>query len=112
MCLVGCYYNKAEVVYPTTTATTCDTTTIKYSTDIVNILKANCYVCHAGNAAAGAGYKMDTYTGLKVWVDNQLLLKSVTHSPGASPMPKSGPKLAECNIAKIRTWIRNGAPNN
>jgi mono/diheme cytochrome c family protein len=101
---------KTEVITPTVN---CDTTaTIKYSTDVVNILKGSCYVCHAGNAAAGAGYILDTYSGVSLMVNNELLLKSITHSPGASPMPKGAPKLSDCNIAKIRTWIRNGAPNN
>jgi hypothetical protein len=104
---------KDEMVTPNTTSTACDTmSTIRYSTDIVNILKNNCYICHDGPANAGAGYVLDKYEGVKIMVDNTLLLKAITHSPGASPMPKGSSKLSDCNIAQIRTWIRNGAPNN
>lgn len=115
LALAGCYYDKAELVYPPTGGTTCDTTTvaIKYSTDVVGILQTNCYVCHGGNAAAGNGYKLDTYAGLKVMADNGRLVKAIMHTgPVNTHMPQGGAKLPECNIAKIRTWVRNGSPNN
>jgi len=28
------------------------------------------------------------------------------------PMPLGGPKLTDCEISSIRTWLLNGAPNN
>jgi len=112
--VAGCYYDKAELVYPPTSGNICDTTnTIKYSTDVVNILRGNCYVCHAGNAAAGSGYKLDTYAGVKFMADNGRLVRSIMHTgPSYTYMPQAGPKLPECNIAKIRTWVRNGTLNN
>jgi hypothetical protein len=112
--LTGCYYDKAELVYPITTAIGCDTTiTIRYSTDVVNILKADCYVCHSGNAAAGSGYKLDTYDDVKLLANNGRLVRSITHTgPVNTHMPQGGAKLPACNIAKIRTWIRNGTYNN
>lgn len=108
----GCYYDKEELVYPPTTGTSCDTTAVKYSTDIVNILQSNCYSCHSGAASLGGGNKLDTYTNLKLYTNNGLIVGVVTHSPGYLPMPQGGPMLSDCNIAKIRTWVRNGAPNN
>jgi hypothetical protein len=112
--ITGCYYDKAELVYPPTTGTSCDTTTtMKYSTDVVSILQANCYVCHSGNAGAGAGYKLDTYTGVKLMADNGRLVRAIMHTgPSNTHMPQGGAKLPECNIAKIRTWIRMGTLNN
>lgn len=108
----GCYYDKEELVYPPNTGTTCDTTAIKYSTDIVNILQANCYTCHGGTGSLGGGNKLDNYTSLLSHTTNGDLLGVITHTPGYPPMPDGGAKLSDCNIAKIRTWIRNGAPNN
>ncbi len=113
----GCYYDKEELVYPrqTTTPTTptCDTTAIKYSVDIKNILSTSCYGCHSGAAASGGGVKLDVYPGnLVPKALSGALVGTITHSPGFSPMPKGGGKLSDCEIAKIRTWVRNGAPNN
>ena len=112
--ITGCYYDKAELVYPPVTNAPCDTTmTIRYSTDVVNILQGNCYVCHAGNAAAGSGYKLDTYAGVKTMADNGRLVRAIMHTgPVNTHMPQGGAKLPECNIAKIRTWVRNGTLNN
>ncbi len=68
VCIAGCYYDKEDLVYPrqtttTTTTTPCDTTAVKYSVDIKNILSQNCYACHSGTAANGGGFKYDVYPG-------------------------------------------------
>lgn len=107
----GCYYDKADLVYPPDTSA-CDTSAIKYSTDIVSILSTNCYVCHGGAALGGSGIKLDVYSGIKEKASSGVLMSAITHDGNASPMPKGGAKLSECNISKIRTWVRNGAPNN
>ncbi len=107
----ACYYDKEDLVYPSTGGV-CDTVAMKYSVDVVNILSANCYKCHAGTAALGGGNMLDNYTGLKFMVNNGKLLKAINHLPGASEMPKGDPKLSDCNIAKITAWVNNGAPNN
>ncbi|MBA4139188.1 MAG: cytochrome c [Segetibacter sp.] len=118
VCFAGCYYDKEDLVYPrqtttTTTTTSCDTTAVKYSVDIKNILSTNCYACHSGTATNGGGFKFDVYPGnLVAKALSGALVGSITHSPGFSPMPKGGGKLSDCDIAKIRTWVRNGAPNN
>ena len=44
----SCYYDKAELVYPDTTA--CTTTGMTYTTNIQSIIQTNCYSCHAGTA--------------------------------------------------------------
>jgi mono/diheme cytochrome c family protein len=79
---------------------------------VVPVLTSNCYVCHSGAATAGAGIKLDNYASVKVQVNNGRLLGSIEHKPGFSPMPKGGAKMQDCDIAKIRTWIKAGAPNN
>jgi len=111
LAIVSCYYDKAELIYSVSTAT-CDTTAVKYSTDVVGILTGSCYVCHSGTAGAGAGIKLDAYASLKTYVNNGKLKASIMHSPGASAMPKGGGKLNDCSINKIVAWINNGSPNN
>ncbi len=111
---VGCYYHKGELVYPRSAASTsvpaCDTTAvIRYSVEVVSILSARCYGCHGGTAVTGAGYKPDTYS-VRSLANNGRLVRSITHTgPANTHMPLRGSKLAECDIAKIRTWVRSGA---
>jgi mono/diheme cytochrome c family protein len=95
-------------------AITCDTTAVKYSGRVSAILSANCYSCHAAAVAnsAGGGNMLDSYTRLTPYINSGLLLNVILHTNGYDPMPKNAAKLSDCDIATIRTWIRNGAPNN
>ena len=105
--LSSCTYNKEELLYNNT----CDTSNVKYSVQIVNTLAANCTGCHAGASAPG-GIMLDDYTKVKAVAVSGKLLGAITHSPGYRAMPDLAPKLPECRIAEIRTWIRNGMLNN
>ena len=107
---VGCQYKKEAIAYPT--PVTCDTATVKYSTDIVPILQANCYACHS-NANAnsfGGGNKLECYSNILPYAQFGSLVNAITRT--VNSMPKGSPKMSDCNIAKIRTWVRNGYPNN
>jgi cytochrome c553 len=103
----SCYYDKEELLYGNTP---CDTAAVKYSVQIVNTLNAACMSCHGGTAASGGGVKLGDYASLKTYADNGLLLNAITRTN--NPMPKGGARLSDCRIAEIRTWIRNGTPNN
>ncbi|MES2649689.1 MAG: hypothetical protein V4717_22615 [Bacteroidota bacterium] len=110
--MVSCTYDKSELVYPPDT-TVCDTLAISYINNIVPILSANCYTCHSTSSAVdGAGLKLDTYSAVSNQAKFGPLLQVIEHVPGFSFMPKNANKLSPCNIAYIRTWIRNGSPNN
>ncbi len=106
----SCVYNKADLVYPQPPV--CDTINMKYSTDIVPILTANCYVCHAGSASGSFGRKFDAHNLLMPYVNSGKLVKSISHASGATPMPYQLPKLPQCTIDKIKAWVDRGAPNN
>ena len=106
--LNSCYYDKAELLYPTTI---CDTAVVKYSTSVLPVLSSNCISCHGGTTPS-AGINLDTYTGVKQQVDNGRLWGAVSHSPNYSPMPKNSNKLNTCSLEKIRIWIAAGAANN
>jgi hypothetical protein len=107
----GCYYDKADQIYLPTTIN-CDTTNLKYGTDINAILNTYCNSCHGGNASLGGGIKLDTYASLLPYVNNGLLLNDIEQNPGFNAMPKGGAKLSDCVINKIAAWIKNTAPNN
>jgi len=109
MTVPGCSYRKADVAYPP--PVTCDTSNVRYSVEVTNVLKNNCYICHMPGFAP-SGIFLNNYTVVKNMVTNNKLVNVIQWTPGYDPMPKNQPKISECNIAIIRTWIRNGAPNN
>jgi hypothetical protein len=89
----------------------CDTTNVKYSTTVEPILAGNCRGCHsAGNASGGVSYA--DYNATKITVLNNKLVGSISHSNGFIAMPKNLAKLSQCDIDKVKIWIRLGALNN
>jgi len=111
VCLTGCYYDHANLSYPQATGT-CTVTSVTYSANVTGILSANCYSCHSGNASAGAGIKLDSYTALKVYVTNGQLMNSINQTGSVPSMPLNSSKLSACDINTIQAWITNGTPNN
>lgn len=108
----GCYYDKADLLYPDGKVV-CDTaSTAKFSTDVLNVMNTYCNSgCH-NTASASGGVILDTYSGVKAQVANGKLMGSINQASGFSAMPKGGNKLNTCTIAKIQQWINGGAPNN
>ena len=102
----GCYYDNEKDLY----GVGCDTTNMVYA-DVKSIIESNCYACH-GNGQKQGDIDLDGYANTKVYVDNDKLLCSITHGADCSAMPQGGPKLGSCQIAKIRNWINDGAPEN
>jgi len=84
---------------------------VSYTNDVLTILGPTCLVCHdqAGNAG---GIVFDTYAGLKVVVDNGTFEGAINHNAGFEPMPRNNPKLPDCTLELIQSWIDAGAPNN
>ena len=108
----ACFYDKADMVYPSI-APTCDTTTVTYSNQIVSILNAQCNYCHGAAAnSIGGGIYLNTYAALKPYVTNGSFLNSILQNGKASAMPKNGAKMDNCSILKIQSWINQGALNN
>jgi hypothetical protein len=99
----SCYYDKKELVYPIDT-TGCDTAIVTYNSHIQSILTEKCYSCHSGTAVTGNGIKLDSYPGAKAYGPSMVLQVE------SAAMPQGGPALSSCNIARIRTWVRNGSP--
>jgi cytochrome c5 len=108
----GCYYDKAEILYPAGTST-CDTTAAStFNGTVLPILNNNCKACHGAPATAGAGIILDSYAGVKAQVDNGKLMGDLNQTTGFNAMPLGGTKLSNCNLAIIQRWITAGAQNN
>jgi len=74
-------------------------------------MAADCNVCHSA-AIASSGFITDNYPDLSTLALNGMLWGGVNWDEGFSPMPKGGRKLSPCDLAKIKKWINQGAPNN
>jgi hypothetical protein len=103
----GCYYDNEEDLYGGPGG--CDTTDVRYSVDVLNILENQCYSCHTTSSNV-AGSPFETYSALKVYADNGKLV-SLINTPGVNQMPPTG-LLPECDRRKIEAWVKAGAPDN
>lgn len=90
----------------------CNTTNVKYSTDIAPLIQANCFSCHSNATASTSGISLEGHANLKAKVTDGSLLGAISHAAGFSPMPQGGAKLSDCNINRIKAWIDAGALNN
>ena len=93
-----------------------------YTTQVLPILKANCYACH-GNGNHKGGLSLETKAGmLKGGMDGSvlvpgdpkksLLVRLIRHEGPADdpmPMPQKADKLSDANIAVIEQWVKAGA---
>jgi hypothetical protein len=110
--LQACYYDKSDLLYPTSRTATCDTAgTVSYSQKIIPLLNSQCYSCHTATGGSG-GINMSNYTNDKALAANGKLYGSIMHSTGFSPMPKGGSMFTVCQQTLIRKWIDAGTPNN
>jgi len=89
----------------------CDTAAVSLSADIRPFLNTKCVSCH-GNVLQSGGYSFADHTGIMVAVNNGRLLGSVRHEQGFSAMPSGSAKLEDCQIAKLESWVAQGALDN
>ena len=109
--MVSCSKQSEDVLKGQVGGGTCDTVGMRFSANVLPILQANCYRCHAGGIVNG-GVTLDGYSNVIKQVQNGQLIGAITHAPGFTPMPFDGGKLSDCNIAIIQAWINEGAPDN
>ena len=108
----ACYYDKAELLYPTTNTAACDTTgVISYSLRVAPILRTQCYSCHTATGGSG-NINMSTYANDKIIGLNGKLYGTISHASGYIPMPQSGAIMSSCDQAVIKNWITGGCLNN
>ena len=89
----------------------CDTLNVTYAGKVIPLLQAKCIGCH-NNTTPSGNINLSNYSGVQQQALNGRLWGSVNHDAGYSAMPKGGVKLPPCEIALLRIWIENGAPNN
>jgi hypothetical protein len=108
--LQSCYYDNEEILYPDVAE--CDTTNVTYTGTVAPILDSyNCISCHGSSFPQG-NVVLGNYDDLKIVVDNGRFWGAINHDDGYSPMPQNLPKMDDCDLKKIRTWMDEGAMNN
>lgn len=89
----------------------CDTVNVTFSETVWPIIANNCRGCHSGSSPQGDIVLTD-YSAIRVIVDNGLLESVITHADGVTAMPFNQPKLSQCKIDQILSWIADGALDN
>jgi uncharacterized membrane protein len=99
----GCYYDKAELLYPGGTID-CSTVSATFS-KVQSIMTSKCNTCHNARDAAG-GTVLETYDQVKAKAGRIQQRAIVERS-----MPPGTP-LTAGDIAILQCWISSGTPNN
>lgn len=87
----------------------CDTTgVVTYVNQISSLITKNCISCHSG-ANAQKGILLDTYSGVKTYMDNGKLMAAVKGT--SIPMPQ-GYKITDCEMRQLELWVANGLKQN
>ena len=89
----------------------CDTTLVTWEHPIREILATYCVECH-NEELAYKGVRHDVYELELIVVNDGRLNGVVNHLPGYPQMPYQRPKLPDCELLLINTWLERGAPEN
>jgi len=117
--LSGCGNDKAVEPAPVVIDTTCipNGYVVTYTMDIKPILETTCTnpdfgSCHQPTPDGGSGFDYTNYDGISAEADpggpleNRVLV--IMDMPSVATL---GPtSLTDCQLAKIQSWINNGAP--
>ncbi|OJV54599.1 MAG: hypothetical protein BGO31_06430 [Bacteroidetes bacterium 43-16] len=103
----ACKKDNGADMYPPAGA--CNISDISYFNDVVPVIQSKCLDCHSRGLTR---YTFATYADVRAAANSGRLVAAITHAPGAPVMPKDGPKLDSCSIAKIKSWVDAGAPDN
>jgi len=84
---------------------------ISFAQDVQPILMNSCATtgCHSTSSSAN-NMAFENYAG--VFQHRELILKTVRHEAGVTPMPIGAGQLAASDIQKIACWISQGALDN
>lgn len=103
----ACKKDNGADMYPP--ARGCNISDISYRNDVAPVMQSKCLDCHSRGLTR---YTFATYADVRAAAASGRLVAAITHAPGAPVMPKGGPKLDSCSIAKIISWVNAGAPDN
>jgi hypothetical protein len=110
--LLGACYNhkREELNAPISSCATIETT---YSGFVGPVVQNTCLSCHGSSVApsSGRGVDLEGYANFRTWANDPRLMRAIRWE-GAFHMPQGGAKLDDCTIARFRSWIDAGTPNN
>ena len=89
----------------------CDTTQVTWSGFVAPLMVNYCNGCHSGTNPSG-GINLTSHASAQTVALDGRLIGALTWATGFTPMPQGGNQLTDCQIAKIQTWIHEGAQNN
>ena len=89
------------------TTSACDTVGVTYAADIKPVIDLRCIGCHNSLTRNGA-VDLSTQDLVRQHAASGKLVGTMARAPGYSPMPPSGPRATDCEIAKVRAWIAGG----
>ena len=104
----ACTWNSEEELYG---IDDCDTTLVTWEYPIRDILATYCVDCHNEDLSYN-GVRHDVYELELIVVNDGRLNGVVNHLPGYPQMPYQQPKLPDCELLLINTWLERGAPEN
>ncbi len=92
----------------------CSTEEMSFKADIWPIIESNCLPCHNSEdyARKADGNLFAGYADIKAKLDEGLLIGNIEHLPGFINMPYKKKKIGDCEIAKIKAWVADGAVDN
>ncbi|SNC75346.1 Cytochrome C oxidase, cbb3-type, subunit III [Hymenobacter gelipurpurascens] len=110
--LSACTYDSAEeLLSQAPPAPACDSLAVTFAASVAPLLQQRCVSCH-NTALRNGDVSLETYAQVQRVATDGRLVGVITHAQGYPPMPQNGPKLSDCEIARIRQWVRSGMPNN
>ena len=95
-------HNKQDILH----LNICDTSITKYSTTISTIISNNCA------SQSGCHGPLPGSVSLEIYQNVKDRATDIVNRIKAGNMPKNNPKLDDCTILKIETWVNKGALNN
>jgi hypothetical protein len=104
----SCTFHSEEELYG---IEDCDTTVVTWDDPIREILATYCVECHNEDLNY-SGVRHDVYELELIVVNDGRLNGVVNHLPGYPQMPYQRPKLPDCELLLINTWLERGAPEN
>jgi len=84
---------------------------ISFASDVFPVIDKYCKGCHSG-ANPWAELFLRDYQEVKEVADSGRLVGVISHEIGFPQMPKDQDRLLQCDIDRIRMWVKEGAPNN
>jgi hypothetical protein len=89
----------------------CDTINVSYN-DLRYIFTGICSTCHNKEFTFRDGIIMDSYKSVVSSINTGLVQPALNHDAGLTPMPNGMAKLSDCDLNKIKAWIKAGLPEN